>query len=114
MQEKIKGRLCESRLLASSSHGDEFSQPSLFLFVHICRTENGPCLFCPPSINWDLTPAGSTRFPDPQNGFGDAERISPVQRSHPYFRTKLAKMDAVSSILGYGKFSQLPIISTLG
>ena len=35
MQEKVKTRLRESRLLAPG--GGEFTQPSLRLFLHVCR-----------------------------------------------------------------------------
>ena len=40
MQEKMKARLRESRLLAPSGRGREFTQPSLRLFLHICRAYN--------------------------------------------------------------------------
>ena len=36
MQEKMKARLRESRLLAPSGRGRKFTQPSLRLFLHIC------------------------------------------------------------------------------
>ena len=37
MQEKVKARLRESRLLAPSGRGGgEFTEPSLRLFLHVC------------------------------------------------------------------------------